>query len=88
MSLVPKIISAGFATCAIASATMPAFSANDWDVSGVEWYVDMDRAAVRASRATAVPDRATAQSQPAQAPQPNSQEAFIWAPGRYSGPAR
>jgi hypothetical protein len=87
MSVMPKIISAGFATCAIAAATMPAFSSADWSGSGLEWYVDMDRAAMRASKAPAP----RVDSQPRlqlQAQRQDSQDAFIWAPGRYTGPTR
>lgn len=38
MRLMPRIISAGFATCALASAALPALSWNTWSESGVEVY--------------------------------------------------
>ena len=43
MRIMPKLISAGFATCALASATMPAFS---WPPNPeFEWYANVGRAA-------------------------------------------
>ena len=70
MRLMPKLISAGFATCAFASASMPAFSWNVWPNPDFEWYANVGRPIAPGAPVIA---EAT----------PAPREGFIWAPGRY-----
>ncbi len=69
MRLMQKLISAGFATCALASASMPAFSWNVWPNPDFEWYANVGRPMANTTYLTEV------------APAPR--EGYIWAPGRY-----
>ncbi len=68
MRLMQKLISAGFATCALASASMPAFSWNVWPNPDFEWYANVGRP-MGNTTLTEV--------------QPAPREGYIWAPGRY-----
>lgn len=69
MRLMQKLISAGFATCALASASMPAFSWNVWPNPDFEWYANVGKPVVDTTYLTEVT--------------PAPREGYIWAPGRY-----
>jgi hypothetical protein len=43
MKAIEKLIYTGFATCALASASMPAFSATVWPDVDFEWYANVGR---------------------------------------------
>jgi hypothetical protein len=63
MRIMPKLISAGFATCALASASMPALSGNAWLDSDFDEYANIEQVAPAITRggsmvATVLPDRA------------------------------
>lgn len=69
MKLIQKIIQAGFATCALASASLPALSWTVWPDVDFEWYANVGKPVAGAA--------ATVEAFPA------PREGFIWAPGRY-----
>ena len=68
MKTIQKIIYAGFATCALASASMPALSWTVWPNVDFEWYADVGKPPAPTAEVTVFP-----------APR----EGYIWAPGRY-----
>lgn len=70
MRLMPKLISAGFATCALASASMPAFSWTVWPNPDFEWYANVGRPVTLAAPTIVEVE-------------PAPREGYIWAPGRY-----
>ena len=67
MKMIQRLIYAGFATCALASASMPAFSWTVWPDVDFEWYANVGKP-VAGSVVEVYP-----------APRPG----YIWAPGRY-----
>ena len=69
MKLIQKIIHAGFATCALASASMPALSWTVWPDVDFEWYANVGKPV--AAAATSV-ERF-----------PAPREGYIWSPGHY-----
>lgn len=69
MSLTQKIIHAGFAACALASASMPAMSWTVWPNVDFEWYANVGKQPA-----------STADVQLTQAPRAG----HIWAPGHYA----
>ena len=69
MNVMQKIISAGFATCALASASMPALSWTVWPDVDFEWYANVGKPVAPAAAQVDV--------------FPAPREGFIWAPGRY-----
>ncbi len=68
MKTIQKIIHAGFATCALASASMPALSWTVWPNIDFEWYADVGKPPAGA---------ATVEVYPA------PRAGHIWAPGHY-----
>ena len=68
MQLIQKIIHAGFATCALASASMPALSWTVWPDVDFEWYANVGKPVAGATTVEVFP-----------APR----EGYIWAPGHY-----
>ena len=68
MKTMQKIIHAGFAACALASASMPALSWTVWPNIDFEWYADVGKAPEGA---------ATIETYPA------PRVGYIWAPGHY-----
>lgn len=68
MKIIQKIIHAGFATCALASASMPALSWTVWPSIDFEWYADVGK-----------PPAGTATLEVFPAPR----EGHVWVPGRY-----
>lgn len=68
MKTMQKIIHAGFAICAMASASMPALSWTVWPNIDFEWYADVGKTPA---------DTATVEVFPA------PREGYIWVPGRY-----
>lgn len=69
MRLMQQLISAGFATCALASASMPAFAWNVWPNPDFEWYANVGKPMAGTTYLTE------------ETPAPR--EGYIWAPGRY-----
>jgi hypothetical protein len=67
MKTIQRFIYAGFATCALASASMPAFSWTVWPDVDFEWYANVGKPVAGA----------TAEVYPA--PRPG----YTWAPGHY-----
>ena len=67
MKIIQKIIYGGFAACALASASMPAFSWTVWPDVDFEWYANVGKQ----------PVGATLEVYPA--PRPG----YIWSPGHY-----
>ena len=72
MNTIQKIIYAGFATCALASASMPAFSWTTWPNVDFEWYADAGKPPAPKAEVSVFP-----------APR----EGYIWAPGYYASVA-
>ena len=68
MRLIQKFIHAGFAACALASASMPALSWTVWPDVDFEWYANVGKPVAEA---------------PAVEVFPAPREGYIWAPGRY-----
>jgi hypothetical protein len=68
MKTLQKIIHAGFATCALASASLPALSWTVWPNVDFEWYADVGK-----------PPAGTAMVEFFPAPR----EGYIWAPSHY-----
>ena len=69
MKLMQKIISAGFATCALASASLPALSWSVWPDVDFEWYANVGKPVAGAT--------ATIETFPA------PREGQIWSPSHY-----
>jgi hypothetical protein len=69
MKLIQKIISAGFATCALASASLPALSWTVWPDVDFEWYANVGKPVAGAT--------ATIETFPA------PREGQIWSPSHY-----
>lgn len=67
MKTIQKIIHAGFASCALASASLPALSWTVWPNVDFEWYADVGKPL----------------SPPVAEVFPAPREGFIWAPGHY-----
>jgi len=67
MRTIQKIISAGFATCALASASVPALAWSVWPDVDFQWYADVGKPMTGA----------TVEIYPA--PRPG----WIWSPGHY-----
>src|SRR6476659_9059107 len=67
MRTIQKIISAGFATCALASASVPALAWTVWPDVDFQWYADVGRPL----------NGATVEIYPA------PRAGWIWAPGHY-----
>ncbi len=67
MRPIQRIISLGFATAAIASASLPALSWTVWPDVDFEWYANVGKPV----------NGATLEVMPA------AREGYIWAPGRY-----
>ena len=67
MKTMQKLIYMGFATCALASASMPAFSWTVWPDVDFEWYANVGKPVAGS----------TVEVHPA--PRPG----YIWAPGHY-----
>lgn len=72
MKTIQKIIQAGFATCALASASMPALSWTVWPNIDFEWYADVGK-----------PNPTPAQVASAAGEKYPTREGYIWAPGHY-----
>ena len=70
MRLMQKIISAGFAACALASASMPALSWTVWPDVDFEWYANVGKPV---EGATVSPVEVF----------PAPREGYIWSPGHY-----
>lgn len=68
MKLIQKVISAGFATCALASASLPALSWTVWPDVDFEWYANVGK-----------PVQGTTTVEVFPAPR----EGHIWSPGHY-----
>jgi hypothetical protein len=68
MRPIQRLIHAGFATAAIASASVPALAWTVWPDVDFEWYADVGRVP-----AAAMP-----------APQPVAREGWIWSPGHWT----
>lgn len=68
MKTIQKLIHAGFASCALASASMPALSWTVWPNVDFQWYADVGKPLSSAGTAAVFP-----------APR----EGFIWAPSHY-----
>ena len=68
MRLIQKVISAGFAACALASASLPALSWTVWPDVDFEWYANVGKPMAGAATLEVFP-----------APR----EGLIWSPGRY-----
>jgi hypothetical protein len=62
-----KLISAGFATCALASASIPALAWTVWPDVDFEWYADVGRTLPGADVEIA----------------PAPRQGYIWAPGHW-----
>lgn len=69
MKLIQKIIQAGFATCALASASMPALSWTVWPDIDFEWYANVGKPPAGAVVADT------------RYPAPRA--GYVWAPGHY-----
>ena len=67
MTTIQKIISAGFATCALASASVPALAWTVWPDVDFEWYADV-------GKPLAAPNVEV---------YPAPRAGWIWAPGHY-----
>ncbi|HZZ94686.1 MAG TPA: YXWGXW repeat-containing protein [Usitatibacter sp.] len=67
MRTIQKIISAGFATCALASASVPALAWTVWPDVDFEWYADVGKP----------------MAAPAVEVYPAPREGYIWSPGHY-----
>jgi len=67
MRTIQKIISAGFATCALASASVPALAWTVWPDVDFQWYADVGKPM----------NGATVEIYPA------PRAGYIWAPGHY-----
>ena len=67
MRTIQKIISAGFATCALASASVPALAWTVWPDVDFQWYADVGRPI----------NGATVEIYPA------PRAGWIWSPGHY-----
>jgi len=67
MRTIQKIISAGFATCALASASVPALAWTVWPDVDFQWYADVGRPL----------NGATVEIYPA------ARAGWIWSPGHY-----
>ena len=67
MRTIQKIISAGFATCALASASVPALAWSVWPDVDFQWYADVGKPMTGA----------TVELYPA------PREGWIWSPGHY-----
>lgn len=68
MKTIQKIIYGGFAACALASASMPAFSYTVWPDVDFEWYANVGK-----------PVAGTYYTEVMPAPRPG----YIWSPGHY-----
>src|SRR5437868_10720485 len=68
MKTIQKVIYTGFATCALASASMPAFSWTVWPDVDFEWYAEVGKVPPAGYVYEATP-----------APRPG----YIWSPGHY-----
>jgi hypothetical protein len=80
MKTIQKIIQAGFATCALASASMPALSWTVWPNVDFEWYADIGRRAPDGLMASGL-DVTAYPATVGKFPPPR--EGYIWAPGHY-----
>ena len=69
MKLIQKIIHAGFATCALASASLPALSWTVWPDVDFEWYANVGKPVAGAATSVEV--------------FPAPREGYIWSPGHY-----
>jgi hypothetical protein len=67
MRTIQKIISAGFATCALASASVPALAWTVWPDVDFEWYADVGKPLAA----------------PVVEVYPAPREGYIWSPGHY-----
>lgn len=67
MKTIQKVIYAGFATCALASASMPAFSWTVWPDVDFEWYANVGKPVAGTGVEVYPAPRA----------------GYIWSPGRY-----
>lgn len=67
MRLIQKVISCGFATAALASASLPALSWTVWPNVDFEWYANVGKPVAATSVEV----------------MPAPREGYIWAPGRY-----
>jgi WXXGXW repeat (2 copies) len=67
MRTIQKIISAGFATCALASASVPALAWTVWPDVDFEWYADVGKP----------------MAAPVVEVYPAPREGYIWSPGHY-----
>ena len=72
MKTIQKIIYAGFAACALASASMPALSWTVWPNVDFEWYADVGKEPASKAEVNVFP-----------APRAG----YIWAPGHYESVA-
>ncbi|HYC34979.1 MAG TPA: hypothetical protein VEC19_01050 [Usitatibacter sp.] len=72
MNIMQKIIYTGFATCALASASMPAFSWTVWPNVDFEWYADVGKLPAGNAEVAVFPAPRTG---------------YIWAPGHYESVA-
>jgi len=70
MNLIQKIIHAGFATCALASASMPALSWTVWPDVDFEWYANVGKPVQGATVSTVEVF-------------PAPREGQIWSPAHY-----
>ena len=68
---IKTLISAGFATAALASASIPALAWTVWPDVDFEWYADVGRPMVAAAEPVVMPERA----------------GYIWAPGHWENRA-
>jgi hypothetical protein len=55
MKTMQKVIHAGFAMCALASASMPALSWTVWPNIDFEWYADVDKPPAGAATVEVLP---------------------------------
>ena len=69
MKLIQKIIHVGFATCALASASLPALSWTVWPNVDFEWYANVGKAPANTMLDERYP-----------APRPG----YVWAPAQYT----
>lgn len=69
MKLIQKIIQVGFATCALASASLPALSWTVWPNVDFEWYANVGKDPGNTMLDERYP-----------APRPG----YVWAPGQYA----
>lgn len=67
MKTIQKLIHAGFASCALASASMPALSWTVWPNVDFEWYADVGKPLTPAGVEVF----------------PAPREGYIWSPGHY-----